>query len=88
MWLDEIDSHIDSLCTFALQALPEQPSQESLAVLAHRRASVRVDGKRVGHLHLAHQDFVQVDRPTCVEAPRLTGSSWLSEGSNIDYYFC
>lgn len=81
--LGKVDSRVDSICTFALQALPEQPSQQSLAVLAHGGACVRVDGERVGHLHLAHQDLVQMDGPTCVEAPRLTGGPWLTERSRI-----
>lgn len=72
--------------TFALKALPEQPPQEPLAVLAHGRARVRVDRERVGHLHLAHQDFVQMDGPTCVEAPRLTGGPRLAERGHVDHY--
>lgn len=72
--------------TFALKALPEQPPQEPLAVLAHGRACVRVDRERVGHLHLAHQDFVQMDGPTCVEAPRLTGGPRLAERGDVDHY--
>lgn len=68
-----------SVLTFALKALPEQSSEEPLAELAHGRSCVRVDSECVGDLHLAHQDFVQMNRSTRVEAPCLTGGPWLAE---------
>lgn len=68
-----------SVLTFALKALPEQSSKKPLAVLAHSRSCVRVDGERVGHLHLAHQDFVQMNRSTRVEAPCVTRGPGLAE---------
>lgn len=67
-----------SVLTFALKALPEQSSKKPLAVLAHGGSCIRVDSKCVGHLHFAHQDFVQMNRSTCVEAPCLARGPWLA----------
>lgn len=63
--------------TFALQALPEEASEEPLAVLAHCWPRVRVHSERVRHLHFAHQHLVQVNGSARVEAPGITRGPWL-----------
>lgn len=68
-----------SVPTFALEALPEQPSEQPFAVLADRRPCVRMDSECVRHLHLAHQDLVQVNRSARVEAAGITSSAWLAK---------
>jgi len=73
--------------TFALEALAEQTSEKPLAVLTHRGPRVRVHGERVRHLHLAHQDLVQMDRPARVEAPRVAGGPWLAEQKDHQLHF-
>ena len=47
--------------TFALQALPEEPLEKLLAVLAYRGPGVRVDDKCVWHFHFRHQNLVELN---------------------------
>lgn len=80
-----IAADVQSL-TFALQTLPEQSSEKPLAVLAYRRPRVGVNSKRVGHLHLAHQDLIQMNWSAGVEAPGVTRSPWLAgQRGNTNY---
>lgn len=85
-WASRYESLSLSALTFALKALPEQSSKKPLAVLAHRRPCVRVDRERVGHLHLAHQDLVQMNGSACVEAPSVTRGPWLAEQTGSKDY--
>lgn len=71
-WIIEQDCQ-----TFALETLAEESSQQSLAVLTHGGTRVRVNGECVWDLHFSHEDFVQVDRPSGVKAPGLTGGAGL-----------
>ncbi|TNN45688.1 hypothetical protein EYF80_044117 [Liparis tanakae] len=70
-----------------VKALAEQTPEQPLAVLTHRGPRVRVHGERVRHLHLAHQDLVQVDRPARVEAPRVAGGPRLAEQKDHQLHF-
>lgn len=73
---------VDAL-TLALKALAEEAAEEPLAVLAHRGPRVRVHDKRVRHLHLAHQELVQVNRPPRVKAPGVARGPRLLEQMRI-----
>lgn len=49
------------ILTFALQALPEEPLEKLLAILAHSGPGIRVDDKCVRHFNFGKQDLVELD---------------------------
>ncbi len=71
-WIIEQDCQ-----TFALESLAEESSQQSLAVLTHGGTRVRVNSECVRDLHFSHQDLVQLNGPSGVKAPGLTGGAGL-----------
>ena len=66
--------------TFALQALPEEPLEKLLAVLAHSGPGVGVDDESVRHFNFGQQDLVELDGSSNVWLgirPLLSTNEWL-----------